>query len=78
MHIKSEALIIATPSKVIPDTVKKVGDLLIEKIPISYLTKGFCKFNNEIFEHLEILNKIFPITRGELLAFMDQAMRRSD
>ncbi|MBP9043059.1 MAG: NAD(P)H-dependent glycerol-3-phosphate dehydrogenase [Spirochaetes bacterium] len=63
----SEALIIATPSKVIPDTVKKVGDLLIEKIPISYLTKGFCKFNNEILTISETIEQIIPDYKGRVV-----------
>lgn len=58
--LNTEGIIIATPSKIIPDTIQKIARLLKEDIPLAYLTKGFCKINNEILTISQAISKIFP------------------
>ena len=43
--VNTDGIIIATPSKVTPDTVQKMSKFLKDEVPIAYLTKGFCKIN---------------------------------
>lgn len=56
----TEAVIIATPSKAIPDIIQKLSILLKDDIPLAYLTKGFCRINNEILTISQTISKLFP------------------
>ena len=58
--LNTEGVIIATPSKVIPDTIQKISRLLKDDIPLAYLTKGFCRVNNEILTISQTISKLFP------------------
>lgn len=58
--LNTEGIIIATPSKVIPDTIQKISKLLKKDIPLAYLTKGFCKINNEILTISQAISKLLP------------------
>ncbi len=58
--LNTEGIIIATPSKVIPDTIQKIAKLVKDDIPLAYLTKGFCRINNEILTISQTISKIFP------------------
>jgi glycerol-3-phosphate dehydrogenase (NAD(P)+) len=58
--INTEGIIIATPSKVMPDTIQKISKLLKDDIPMAYLTKGFCKINNKILTISQTIAKTFP------------------
>lgn len=56
----TDGLIIATPSKVVPDTVQKIGRIVSDNIPIAYLSKGFCRFNNDILTISQTIGEILP------------------
>jgi glycerol-3-phosphate dehydrogenase (NAD(P)+) len=58
--INAEGIIIATPSKVLPDTINKISKLLNDGIPLAYLTKGFCRINNDILTISQAISKIIP------------------
>jgi len=58
--LNTEGIIIATPSKIIPDTIQKISKLLKDEVPLAYLTKGFCKINNEILTISQAISKILP------------------
>jgi len=58
--INTDGVIIATPSKIIPDTIQKISKLLKNDIPLAYLTKGFCKINNEILTISQTVSRLFP------------------
>ena len=66
--LNTEGVIIATPSKVIPDTLQKISRILKEDVPLSYLTKGFCKINNEILTISQTISKILPEYRDRVVA----------
>lgn len=65
--LNTEAIIIATPSKIIPDTIQKISKLLKEDIPLGYLTKGFCKINNEILTISQTISRLFPKYAGKVV-----------
>ncbi len=56
----TKCIIIATPSKVIPDTVTKLSYIIKDDIPIAYLTKGFCRIGNEILTISQSIAKVMP------------------
>ena len=58
--LNTEGVIIATPSKATPDTIQKISRILKGDVPLSYLTKGFCKINNEILTISQTISKILP------------------
>jgi glycerol-3-phosphate dehydrogenase (NAD(P)+) len=65
--LNTDGIIIATPSKVTPDTVQKISKFLKDEVPISYLTKGFCKINNEILTISQTISKLFPKYSGRIV-----------
>lgn len=56
----TQCVILATPSKVIPDTAQKLSRILNEDIPVAYLTKGFCRSGHEILTISQTLSKLMP------------------
>ncbi len=58
--LNTDGIIIATPSKVTPDTITKISKFQKEDVPLGYLTKGFCKINNEILTISQTIEKLFP------------------
>ncbi len=63
----TDGIIIATPSKVIPDTIHKMGRILTEKVPLSYLTKGFCRINDEILTISQTIAAILPAYKDRVV-----------
>ncbi len=58
--LNTDGVIIATPSKIIPDTIQKISKILKDDTPLAYLTKGFCKINQDIFTISQTISKLFP------------------
>ncbi|HOP62969.1 MAG TPA: NAD(P)H-dependent glycerol-3-phosphate dehydrogenase [Spirochaetota bacterium] len=56
----ASGIIIATPSKVVPDTANKIGKFITENIPIAYLSKGFCRYNDNILTISQTIGEILP------------------
>jgi len=56
----TEGVIIAIPSKVFPDMIQKISKLLKNDEPLAYLTKGFCKINNNALTISQTVSKLFP------------------
>lgn len=63
----TDGIIIATPSKVIPDTVNKIGRILTENVPLSYLTKGFCRINDDILTISQTITAILPAYKDRVV-----------
>jgi len=64
----SKIVIVATPSKVILDIISKIQKHLVPDVCLGYLTKGFCKINNEIFTISQSLGKLFPEMKNKIVA----------
>jgi len=58
--LNTEGVIIATPSKIVPETILRIAKLLNDDIPLAYLTKGFCKVGNDILTISQTISKLFP------------------
>jgi glycerol-3-phosphate dehydrogenase (NAD(P)+) len=63
----TEGIIIATPSKATPDMIQKISILIKDDIPLAYLTKGFCRINNEILTISQTISKLFPKYDGKIV-----------
>jgi len=64
----TQCLIIATPSKVIPETVTKISRIIGDDIPMAYLTKGFCRIGNEILTISQAVSKLMPSFTDRVIA----------
>ncbi len=58
--LNTDGVIIATPSKVTPDTIVKISKILKDDIPLAYLTKGFCRINDDILTISQTISRLFP------------------
>ena len=56
----TEAVIIATPSKVFPDIIQKISKMLKNDVPLAYLTKGFCRINNNALTISQTVSRLYP------------------
>jgi len=56
----TEAVIIATPSKAFPDIIQKLSKILKNDEPLAYITKGFCKINNNTLTISQTVSQLFP------------------
>ena len=65
--LNTDGIIIATPSKVLPDTIAKIGRNLSSDVPVAYLTKGFCRYNNEILTISQAIGKILPAYKERIV-----------
>lgn len=63
----TDGIIIATPSKVVPDTVNKIGRIITTNIPIAYLSKGFCRVNDEILTISQTIAEILPAYKNRVV-----------
>ncbi len=64
----AHAVIFGTPSKVILDIAQRVKKHIPHNIPVAYLTKGFCKINDEICTISSGLSKLMPQHAEKLVA----------
>jgi len=64
----SDGIILATPSKALPDIVTRIGKKIKKPVPMSYLTKGFCKLNNNIFTISQTIGEILPEYKNRVVA----------
>ena len=56
----TQGILIATPSKAIPDTMSKIGKVVKNEVPLSYLTKGFCKIDGEVMTISQAIEHFAP------------------
>lgn len=63
----TDGIIIATPSKVVPETVNKIGRIITGNVPIAYLSKGFCRVNNEILTISQTIAEILPSYKNRVV-----------
>lgn len=61
-------VIFATPSKVIYETSLKARKFISDKVFIGYLTKGFCKVQNDILPISDTLARVFPDRENSIVA----------
>ena len=66
--LHSDVVILATPSKVLVDIMFKIRKYLQPNVCVSYLSKGFCKVNNEIFTISQSFEKLFPKMKHKIVA----------
>ncbi len=64
----ARAIILATPSKVIIDTAQRMRKHLSERAHIGYLTKGFCKIDDDIHTISDALALTLPRHRERIVA----------
>ncbi|MCL2025392.1 MAG: NAD(P)-binding domain-containing protein [Leptospirales bacterium] len=64
----ADILIIATPSKVIPDIVQKMSRYVTEKTCLGTLTKGFCKVQDKVLTISQTIEWYIPKLRGRVVA----------
>jgi len=58
--VDTQGILIATPSKAIPDTMSKIGKIIKNEIPLSYLTKGFCKIDGKVMTISQAIEHFAP------------------
>ena len=66
----ANAVIFATPSKVLYDTSLRAEKYIRDNVYIAYLTKGFCRINNKIFPISKALAKVFPSQKDLIAAIL--------
>ena len=65
---QADVLIMATPSKVVPDIAQKVDNYINENVTLGFLTKGFCKVHNQILTISQTLDRFMPKLKGKSVA----------
>jgi glycerol-3-phosphate dehydrogenase (NAD(P)+) len=65
---KCQVLIFATPSKVLYDISLRVKKYIPDNAYIGYLTKGFCRINNQILPMSKALTALFPLHKNLITA----------
>ncbi|MBN2040077.1 MAG: NAD(P)H-dependent glycerol-3-phosphate dehydrogenase [Spirochaetes bacterium] len=65
---EAEAVIFATPSKVLYEISLRVKKYVPDSASIAYLTKGFCKVHNRILTISETLGRLFPLHKDKITA----------
>jgi len=58
--MKSDSIIIATPSKVLFDISQKISKFVSPDIPVGYITKGFCKIKDKVYTISQAIQKAIP------------------
>lgn len=61
-------IIIATPSKVVPETSQKIYKHIKGNAHIGYLSKGFCKINNQVMTISQTIEYNMPRLRDNIVA----------
>ncbi|MCL1911184.1 MAG: NAD(P)-binding domain-containing protein [Leptospirales bacterium] len=64
----ADILIIATPSKVIPDITQKMNRYVTEKTCLGFLTKGFCKIQDKVLTISQTIEWFMPKLSGRIVA----------
>ncbi|MFC1671022.1 NAD(P)H-dependent glycerol-3-phosphate dehydrogenase [Spirochaetota bacterium] len=64
----ADVILIATPSKFVYDISLKISKHLPDKIPFGFLSKGFCKLNNEILTISQTIEKAIPKFTDKVVA----------
>ncbi len=65
---ETDGIILATPSKALPEIVGKISKYMKDIVPMSYLTKGFCRINNNIFTISQAISSIWPEYKNRIVA----------
>jgi len=64
----SQAVILATPSKIVADFAHKLKKMLPHDIRFGFLTKGFCKVNDKIYTISQTIEKEIPFLKNKTVA----------
>jgi len=64
----SDVILISTPSKVIPDITQRIHKHLNPKSHVGFLTKGFCKYQDEVLTISQTIGKIIPELKDRVVA----------
>lgn len=63
----TRAILVATPSKAIPEMMGKISKIIKDKIPLSYLTKGFVKIEGDVLTISQAIEYFAPEYRGKVV-----------
>lgn len=63
----TQGILIATPSKAIPDTMGKISKILNAQVPLSYLTKGFVKIEGEVMTISQAIEHYAPEYKNKVV-----------
>jgi len=61
-------VILATPSKVAYETSQKMSAFITADKHVGFLTKGFCKIQNEVLTISQAMEKAVPVLEGKIVA----------
>ncbi len=64
----AQAVILAPPSKVVYDISLKLSGLITGDVAVGFLTKGFCKIQNEVFTISQAIERAIPALEGKVVA----------
>ncbi len=64
----AEVVILATPSKFIYQTAEKLARYISEDVYLGFLTKGFCKVEDEVLTVSQALERVLPQQRERIVA----------
>ena len=64
----ADAVLIATPSKVLFDISQKTGRFVTGGMHIGFLTKGFCTFQDEVLTISQTIERAMPHVAGRVVA----------
>ncbi|HQL83965.1 MAG TPA: hypothetical protein PK307_17325, partial [Spirochaetota bacterium] len=64
----AQAVILAPPSKVVYDISQKLAGLISGDVAVGFLTKGFCKIQNEVLTISQAIERAIPVLAGKVVA----------
>lgn len=65
---RADVVIMATPSKIVPSIAQKIDHYVSERVYLGFLTKGFCKIQNQVLTISQTLDKFLPKLKGKSVA----------
>jgi glycerol-3-phosphate dehydrogenase (NAD(P)+) len=64
----ASAVLISTPSKVVPDISQKIAPYITSTMHMGFLSKGFCKIHGEVLTISQTIERLIPVARGRSVA----------
>ena len=64
----ADVVLLATPSKVAYETSQKMAPLISADMHVGFLTKGFCKIQNEVMTISQAMERAIPLLEGKIVA----------
>ncbi|OHD65337.1 MAG: hypothetical protein A2176_15500 [Spirochaetes bacterium RBG_13_51_14] len=64
----ADVVLLATPSRVVYDMSQRMGRFIMDDMHVGFLTKGFCKVQNEILTISQTMERAIPRLKGKVVA----------